>query len=129
MHVKQKPMGVSEFLFKHKYFTLLTLFYFSREKFTPQKHSLFFLMRRDQNHFFKNHENVWTDLKKLSGQALTENSNSFGWLIKIQWAANELGNPIAKKNQTENRAENQSRNAACEQKSSSEKRKFDSHKN
>ena len=30
----------------------------------PLAFSLHFLCRRDQNHHFKNHENVWTDLKK-----------------------------------------------------------------
>ena len=40
-----------------------------------------------------------------------------------------IGKTNCKKNQTENRGENQRRNVACEQKSSSEKGKFDSHKN
>ena len=30
----------------------------------PLAFSLYFLFRRDQNHYFKNHENLWTNLKK-----------------------------------------------------------------
>ena len=80
---------------------------------------------------FKNHENVWTDLKKnIAGQVLTYNSKNFHWLnrkLDQERTMDGLGKPI-RKSDPKNRenCKNQSEIAACEQKTTSEKANFGS---
>ena len=66
-HVNKKPLEKPNFCSN----TVFSLYFKIRAKkihaAKPLAFSLHFLFRRDQNHYsidFKNHENVWTDLKK-----------------------------------------------------------------
>ena len=105
----------------------------------PLAFSLHFLFRREQNHYsqfdFKNHENVWTDLKKnIAGQVLTYNSKNFHWLnrntrprMDYEW----IEKTIFKKSDQKIRKKNKKNNVKMphvNKKTTSEKRKFNSNK-
>ena len=72
------------------------------------------------------------EIKNIAGQVLTDNSKNFHWLNKkldLDRRMNELERPVLK-NQMKKflKKENQCQNAACEQKTTSEKSKFGSNK-